>query len=188
MGDRDASIAMYFNENFTEKDKILFLFLEQGIYSKPSLYQPTTVGSASIIYRSENKTTIMNKLKKIGINYLCVDNKFGHIGNNPYRSMVADITTPIFEPDFFSKHFIPIYSEISNFSMFKINYNGLENTDRIKDNCEEIKKTGFYDLIYGSISRNQNKRIMSNPYSVETLLIKYKDKYKYDICSSPAEL
>jgi hypothetical protein len=187
LGERYASIAMYFNDNFTERDKILFLFYEQGIYSKPSFYQPTKIGSASIIYRSRNKTTIMKKLKEIGINYLCVDNLFGSIGNNPYRSMVADITTPIFEPDYFSKHFIPIYSEISNFCMFKINYNGLEDTNDIKDNCEKIKKTEFYDLIYDSISRNIKKttRIMSNPYSKDTLLIKYKDKYRYGICSPP---
>jgi hypothetical protein len=176
LGENKISKIEYLNKNFDKKDRILYMFHTQGIYSKPLLYQPT-ISPTSIVYRTNNQLIIMNKLKKLGINYFCLDNKWG-LGNDPFLSMVADITTPIFEPDFFAKHFIPISTNIRNFYVFKINYDGIKDIESLRSNCLRILQTGFFDLIYGAISRDIHiiTKIPSNPYPIESLLERYKDK------------
>jgi hypothetical protein len=176
LGENKISKIEYLNENFDKKDRILYMFHSQGIYSKPLLYQPTST-STSIVYRTNNQLIIMDKLKKLGINYFCLDNKWG-IVNDPFLSMVADITTPIFEPDFFAKHFIPISTNIRNFYVFKINYDGIKDIESLRTNCLKILHTGYFDFIYRAISRDINTitKIPSNPYPVESLLERYNDK------------
>jgi len=180
LGFKNVEKIKFLNANLTRQDKVLYFFHAQGIYTKPILYQNTKSGM-SILYTSGNQKTIMNKLREKGIEYIAVDMKWAITSNSPFGIMVADITTPIFEPEFFSKHFIPLEYQVPDLYVFKINYDGIINENEIINNISEIKKTGFYDVIYRSIKRNiRNEKLIRidlNPYKAETLLNEYEAFY-----------
>lgn len=182
-----VSKVKFLNANFTREDRILYFYHAQNIYTKAQLYQ-NTKPFVSILYTSSNQKIIMNKLSKLGISYLCIDNKWPISANNPFTAMVADITTPIFEPDYFAKHFIPLKTNIPDMYLFKINYSGIKDIDKIRDNRESVEKVGFYKLIYRAMKENVYDknliRIKLNPYSAETLLNKYGAFYSRKVTGS----
>jgi hypothetical protein len=180
LGFKNVEKVKFLNANLTRQDKVLYFFHAQGIYTEPILYQNTKSGM-SILYTSGDQKVIMNKLREKGIEYLSVDMKWAITSNSPFGIMLADITIPIFEPRFFSKHFIPLENLVPDLYVFKINYNGITNENEIINNISKIKKTGFYDVIYRSIKRNiRNEKLIRidlNPYKAETLLNEYEAFY-----------
>jgi len=174
---RIISVTNYLNSNFTKENKIIYLFREFGIYCEPELYQASRVGAASIIYRTADKEVILEKLNNIGIEYLCVDARYG-INEDMIECRLADITTPIFEPNYFTKHFVPVCNslDINNFYLFKINYSGLVSQDMINKNFEQINKTGFFEFLYKAIDNNIRIGVPleNNPYDANVLLSSYK--------------
>lgn len=179
IGNDNIKEIQFLNTNFTQQDKILFFFHAKGIYVKPKLYQNTKSG-VSILYTSGDQKQILSKFQKLGISYLCLESKSVVSLNNAFGAMVADITTPIFEPGFFAKHFIPLENNISDMYVYRINYDEIKNENEITFNSNKIEKTGFYKFIYKSIKNRINNeklvRIDLNPYKLEKLLEEY-EKY-----------
>lgn len=177
---RKVNISEYLNSRFTSEIKILYFFHASGIYIKPQLYQASSTSVVSVIYDNDVQRA-MKTLKKEGINFLIVDNQWSVTANNPFLSLVADITTPIFEPDFLSKHFILQETNIPQFYVFEINYEGIEDKEEIVKNFEKITQAGFFRFINDALVNNNKEviKIKSNSYLTSSLLEKYqqiKDK------------
>lgn len=176
LGVRETKINNFFNTNFGKNEKILYFFHAQGIYAKPFLVQANSIALTSIIYRSQDSQLIMKKLKSNGIKYLCVDNKWLIVGNDPASAMIADLNSVIFSPIFMSTYFVPVESGIKELYFFKINYNGSQTQKEIEKNFEEINKTGFFRFFYKSLFLNTDEilELKSNPNDIEKLKQEYK--------------
>lgn len=177
---RQVDISRELNNKLRKGDKVLYLFAAKGIYIEADLFQPTYVNGASVIYSSSDKSFIMSKLKEMGIGYLCVDNGWERVsGDDPFRAIVADITSPLFEPVFFAGHFIPVSLMEPGFYLFRIDYPGITDHKAYRENYYKISESGFFDFIYRSITDNRGKliRINSNPYSIKTLYETYMNAF-----------
>ncbi|MBI4594966.1 MAG: hypothetical protein HY730_01140 [Candidatus Tectomicrobia bacterium] len=176
LGNRYAAIIEFLNGNFNSLDRVLYLFrVFPGIYSQPELHAPIWIGSAAIIYRSLDKTVIMDKIKEMGLGFMCLDNRFELSANQPWWPIVSEVVTPIFEPEFFARHFVPLETRVPKFYCFRIDYEGLTAQSKIEANFDDISATGFFHLIYESINKSAPEMIhvKANPYSPETLLSHY---------------
>jgi len=147
----------FLNERFGPDEKILYLFRAMCAYARPKLYQPNVVGAATVVYASTDPDAILGKLRRLGIRYLCLDN---------------DVASPIFEPQFFVRHFVPIKDPIDNFFLFEIDYDGINDEGRLEANAEAIAATGFFDLLRDSLARHGERAIEvpSNPYRIKSLM------------------
>ena len=174
---RQATITQYLNGQVSPSDSILYLFFPQGMYSRPTLQEAVLsgVGQANLLYRSTDKGEIMDRLRSMGIDYLCVDNESGIDPADPARAMVADITSPLFEPEFFARHFVPLKTGIQDLYLFKVTYEAITGGDAVQANFRDVDRTGFFHLMYESLTANPEQVVSlpANPYSSDVLRGEY---------------
>ena len=182
----------FLNRTLTTEDKIIYFFKAQSIYAKPIFYQPTITESASIVCRTKDANVILSALNKLGVGYLVFDAVYPLSPDNAGMPLIADATSPIFEPLFFARHFVPMPHAPANFYLFKINYSGLRQADILAANEKIITESGFYDRIYWPLKAYNPVmlKLRSNPYSPDELLRAYESFRMQNVLQShiPAPL
>lgn len=179
LNDRNVYISQFLNDNFSDSDKMIYFFLPRGIYAKPMLYGSTFVGVVTEMFMIDNPELILKDWEKEGLGYLILDNVSGVSAFNVNMNIVADVSMPIFEPDFFTKHFIPLRTDLPQFFLFKIDYRGLD-AQEAKKNFQKISLTGFFRFMHKSLNENQKNLLVfeSAGYSAKELLKKYQQVEK----------
>ena len=172
IGRRHARQAAFLNAMFDEDDHILHLFRDLGIYVEPRLHQASETGFASIIYRCRDPGTIVHTLLARGIRRLTVDTGYyGEIAGNPCEATVQDIATPLFEPSFFVRHFIPVETGLDDFFLFRISERALDG-ERLAVNRRTIAASGLLDLFHAALAMHGATAdgLRGNPYSIRKLM------------------
>lgn len=183
LGPENADKDAFLNSRLEPGEKVLYFFHAQKIYSTAEKYQPSTVASVSGIY-AEDAGKALKLLEKEGISALCFDNKWGLSDGDPGKSLILDALTPLFEPDFFSRHFAAVDTGLPHFYLFRIEYAGLEGK-ALEENREALAKSGFFCELYLPLQRfsSSAKRLKANSYSPEKLLAAFESyKRQYGLC------
>ncbi|NLO91133.1 MAG: hypothetical protein GX410_03965 [Elusimicrobia bacterium] len=170
LGPENADKDAFLNSRLEPGEKVLYFFHAQKIYSAVEKYQPSTVASVSGIY-AEDGGKALALLENEGLSALCFDNKWGLADGDPGKSLILDALTPLFEPDFFSRHFIVVETGLPHFYLFRIHYAGLEGK-ALDENREALGKSGFFCELYLPLKKYSAsaKRLEANPYSPEKML------------------
>jgi hypothetical protein len=165
----------YLNERFGRDDRILFFFREwYGSHVRPVLFQPTKHRRGSIVYRERDAALVLKDLSRNQIRWLVFDAIMPWPGNEPWQVMIADIVTPIFEPDVLAEHFVPVETGVNRLHVYRIVFDGVKDKDA---NYERLRKDGLFYIVHKVVTDAGEDTVLipGNPYRLEQLKAAYKE-------------